>query len=142
MLLYHKENYNHDSQNHLNLESGFGLFKAVVFSPDRKEILWATSFESTSLKESLKSSGLRELSFDSVSISFVNEFNTLVPFSIFEESKIDEYLNFNFETIDNASSQSTKLTTTEAVNCFLVFGKEKKQIGKAFNSFLRIFEHH
>lgn len=128
------ENFRESNQNHLNIECGFGLFKAIVFNPVSKKLIWACAMESTSIKNTIKELNLHETGFSQVTVNLVNPYSTLIPNQLFEETELDAYLRFNFETIDNTESHFDHLKTLEAKNCYLIFTKEQKAIFKLFNN--------
>ena len=134
MLFENKAENPFSSQNHLNIECGFGLFKAIIFNPVSNQIVWATAFESDGIKAALKEHELNKQSFSEVHVNLVNSYSTLIPNNLFEEAQVKQYLDFNFETIDNTVSKFDSLKTLEAKNCYLLFEKEEKTVYKQFNN--------
>jgi len=128
------EDYLLSNQNHLNIECGFGLFKAIIYNPTSGKVIWACAEESTGIEESITSNKLEQIGYAEVSINLVNPYSTLIPNELFEESQVNAYLDFNFETIDNAISSVDDLKTIEAKNCYLIFEKEKEAIHKLINN--------
>ncbi len=119
-------------QNHLNIECGFGLFKAIIFN-SKNEVIKALALETSGIKSALKETELTQKSYDKVHISLINQYATLVPNQVFEHQELKSYLDYNFEIIENTSCEFVDLKTIPAKNCYLQFEKELKQIFKAFN---------
>ncbi|MFT7613617.1 MAG: hypothetical protein ACI9J3_002592 [Parvicellaceae bacterium] len=128
------EDYHLSNQNHLNIECGFGLFKAIIYEPTSGKVIWACAEESTGIAASITAHELEQIGYSEVSINLVNPYSTLIPNELFEEDQLDAYLSFNFETIDNAISAVDDLKTIEAKNCYLIFEKEKEAIHQLINN--------
>ena len=123
-----------NNQNHLNIECGFGLFKAVIINPTTNEVIWACSEESTGIEKSLNRLNLSDKGFAQVTINLANGYSTLIPNKLFDENQLDNYLNYNFETIDHTIADFDSLKTVEAKNCYLLFKKERDDIYQLFSN--------
>jgi len=128
------EDFRTNNQNHLNIECGFGLFKAIIFNPATNDIIWACSRETTGIEKTLKELELSQTGFAQVNINLINSYSTLIPNQLFEEDQLDNYLSYNFETIDHTVSAFDSLKTLEARNCYLLFKKEREDIYRLFNN--------
>ena len=122
------------NQNRLNIECGFGLFKAIVYNPISKEIIWACEKEATGIEQAIAETNLQKSGYENVHINLINPYSTLIPNQLFEENYLSKYLNYNFETIENTICSFDSLKTIEAKNCYLLFEKEKEGIFKLFNN--------
>ena len=78
-----QKDFKSNAQNHLNIECGFGLLKACIL--DQQEVIWAFASETDNPIEEVIKQGLSKIGFERVTISFANEYFTLVPNAIFDE---------------------------------------------------------
>lgn len=122
------------NQNHLNIECGFGLFKAIVFNTVSNDVIWACEKEATGIAQAITDANLHESGYENVHINLINPYSTLIPNQLFEERHVPNYLNYNFETIENTICSFDTLKTIEARNCYLLFEKEKDTIFELFNN--------
>jgi len=121
-----KEDYTRNY--HLTIRVSPDGFSFVVFSLDKNRYLGLETFQIKRIDQQAKlAAALDELCilrqwitypFHSVVVIVDNNFNTLIPISLYEEKEKGVYLAFNQEFQDNSRIQSDLLKAAEAYNLY------------------------
>jgi len=87
------------------------------------------------IKFIFKTEPLLDYNFNKVNVCHINNLSTLVPKSLFDSSKLNQYLNLSIKTLKNDYFDYDELSLIEAVNVYIPFVNVNNFMIDRFGSF-------